>query len=346
MNKEIGEKVLYKLDNYLKEKNINNLYIITDDNVYRLYINYLKRIIKNYNINTYVVSSGEESKSIETILDIYDDLIENNIDRNTLILSFGGGVVGDMAGFIAATYKRGLKYIQIPTTLLAQVDSSVGGKVGIDYDGLKNIIGSFYFPELTIIDTTFLKTLNIRQITCGLGEILKYGLISNYVFFKFITSNLEKIYNKDLKTILPIVKKSISIKEEIVSKDKYDKNLRKILNFGHTIGHSIESYYNFSRFNHGEAVILGMMYEASIAKDLKLIDKEYFEEVVNVLKGIVKPIEFDNYEIEDLIDIMKNDKKNINENIAFILPIDRGKVKLYEFIDKEVIIKSLKGEWI
>ena len=171
MGIKIGENILEKLDGYLKEKNFNKVYIITDDIVNKLHFDYLKDFLKSFDLTTYVLHHGEKSKSIDTVLSIYDNLIENNIDRNTVILSFGGGVVGDIAGFTASTYKRGLKYIQIPTTLLAQVDSSIGGKVGVDYGGYKNIIGSFYFSEATFIDPYFLSTLPSREITCGLGEI-------------------------------------------------------------------------------------------------------------------------------------------------------------------------------
>ncbi len=342
----IGESVLDKLNGYLKDNSMYKLYIITDDIVNELYMNYLEKILKDFNLITYVLPSGEESKSIDNIMPIYDNLIENNIDRNTIILSFGGGVVGDVAGFVASTYKRGLKYIQIPTTLLAQVDSSLGGKVGIDYGGYKNIVGSFYFPEVVIIDISFLKTLGHKEVTCGLGEILKYGLIHDYSLFEFTRLNLKNIYKKDLNVILPIIKRSVNIKQEIVSKDKYDIGLRKILNFGHTIGHSIESYYGFTKFNHGESIILGIMYESYIGKELGLIDEGYFDEIFTTLKNLVTPIRFSNEEINSLINIMKNDKKNINDNIGFILPVGKGKVNLYNNIEEQLIIKSLKGEWI
>ena len=342
----IGNNTLCELSEYLRCRNVKRLYIITDDIVNKLYMNYLKEFLKEFNLVIYIMPNGEESKTIDTVLSIYDDLIENNIDRNTFILSFGGGVVGDVAGFVASTYKRGLNYIQIPTTLLAQVDSSIGGKVGVDYGGYKNIIGSFYFHQAIFIDTYFLNTLPYSEIMCGLCEILKYGLIYDYDLFELVKHNLDSIYEKDLNILLPIIKKSVAIKEEVVSKDKYDLGLRRILNFGHTIGHSIESYYNFSKFNHGEGVILGMIYESYIGKDLELINSDYFYEIYNVLRYFTPPIKFNEKEIEDLIDIMKNDKKNIDDSIAFILPVGKGKVDIYYDIDKKSIIKSLKGEWI
>ncbi|MCF6466490.1 3-dehydroquinate synthase [Clostridium sp. Cult2] len=346
MKIKIGKNILNELNSYLKDIGVKNLYIITDENVNNLYEDYLYENVKEFDFTTYVLAPGERSKSIDTTFSIYDNLIENNIDRNTLILSFGGGVVGDITGFVASTFKRGINYIQIPTTLLAQVDSSIGGKVGIDYGGLKNIIGSFYFPNLIIIDVIFLKTLSKRDIISGLGEILKYGLIVDYNLFKFVSSNLSNIYRKDINILLEIINQSVSIKKNIVNMDKYDKGLRRILNFGHTIGHGIEAYYNFTKFNHGETVILGMIYESYIAKEKGLIDDIYFEEINDVLKKLVMPIKFNIEEIERLIKIMRNDKKNFDGNIVFVLPIGEGKVEVFNDIDEKIIKKSLKGEWI
>lgn len=344
LNIRINYKALEELEEYLNINNIDKLYIITDKIVYKLYMKYLKNAIGNRTFSVFVIETGEGNKNMDTVFSIYDDLLDKNIDRNTLIVAFGGGVVGDIAGFVASSYKRGLKYVQIPTTLLSQVDSSIGGKVGVDYGGYKNIIGSFYFPEKTFIDTYFLSTLPKREITSGLGEIFKYGLIEDYELFQYTRENLDKIYNKDINTLDFIIKKSVSIKEKIVAQDKKDLSLRKILNFGHTIGHSIEAYYGFSRFSHGEAVILGMLYESYMAKSLGLIDKDYYNEIYNTLISIIKPIKFDEDEIGDLLEIMENDKKNISKEITMVLPIDRGKVNIFNNIDKNLIINSLKGE--
>ncbi|CCQ95870.1 3-dehydroquinate synthase [[Clostridium] ultunense Esp] len=345
MNVKIGKNMLGKLDGYLKDTGINNLYIITDENINRLYYNSLQEALKEYNYNNYAFPPGEKSKSIYTVLSIYDNLIKNNIDRNTLIIGLGGGVVGDIAGFVASTFKRGINYIQIPTTLLAQVDSSIGGKVGIDYGGLKNVIGSFYFPNMIIIDILFLETLSNRDIICGLGEVFKYGLIADYNLFEFTSINLSNIYRKDEDILLNIINRSVAIKKDIVYRDKYDEGIRRILNFGHTIGHGIEAYYKFNKFNHGEAVILGMIYESHIAKGLGLIDERYFEKIYKVLKKLIVPIKFNIEEIKSLIKIMENDKKNVDGKITFVLPTGKGQVDLFNDIDEELIISSLKGGW-
>lgn len=345
MGVEIGYNVIKELEKYLSANNINHLYIITDANVHRLHINYLKNTIENRNHNIFIMKPGEDAKNMDTVFAIYDDLLDHHIDRNTLILAFGGGVVGDIAGFVASSYKRGLKYVQIPTTLLAQIDSSIGGKVGVDYGGYKNIIGSFYFPEEIFTDTYFLSTLSKKEITSGLGEILKYGLIYDYDLFQYTRENIDKIYNLDLNILDNIIENCISIKEEIVAKDKRDLGIRKILNFGHTIGHSIETYYNFSKFNHGEAVILGILYESHIARSLGLIDTDYYNEIYSTLIPIIKPIKFHTDEIKVLLEIMANDKKNISNSITFVLPIGWGKVEIFSNIDEKLIIDSLEGEW-
>ena len=296
---------------------------------------------------------SEKSKSLEVVNDIYSDLIDNNYDRFTTIISLGGGVVGDISGFIASTYLRGVDYIQVPTTLLAQVDSSIGGKVGVDFGKYKNMIGSFYFPIGDFIDVNLLNTLDKRELTSGLGEVLKYGIIRDYDFFNYTIENMEEIYRLDDRVLLNIVKKSVSIKSKIVDLDEKDRDLRRILNFGHTIGHGIESLFGFSTYNHGEAVILGMMYESYISKELDLIDEEYFNEIFNALRNLVpnKPNigtgdGTGDGSLSQIIDIISHDKKNVGGNIIFVLPVERGKVEIFDNVNIELIKKSLIGDWL
>lgn len=342
----IGFNILDKVKACITELNVNSTYTIVDENVYRLHNNKIRDLLKEFNNISCIMPSGENTKSFKHVLRVYDDLLENKVDRDTVILSIGGGVIGDFSGFVASTFKRGLKYIQIPTTLLAQVDSSIGGKVGINYNGYKNIIGSFYFPESTIIDIDFLGTLDRRQITSGLGEILKYGLIYDYELFRFASKNMERIYNNDNEVLLPIIERAVSIKKNIVNKDITDRGNRKMLNFGHTVGHAIESYYGFDKYSHGEAVMLGIMYESYIARDMGLISEEYFKEIYDIMKSIIKPIQFENDEISLLLKKMENDKKNQGSGITCILPVGKGKVEIFNSLHEELIIKSLKGEWI
>ena len=345
----VGKDLFAEIIEFLKVNNKRNIYIITDENVANYHLENLLSFLSSYNVRVYVLEPGEKSKSLEVISGIYLELIENNYDRSTTIISLGGGVVGDISGFISSTYLRGVDYIQVPTTLLAQVDSSIGGKVGVDFGRYKNMIGSFYFPIGNFIDVKLLNTLDKRELISGLGEVIKYGIIKDYDFFKYTRDNIEKIYEFDDRVLLNIVRKSVSIKSEIVGLDERDRDLRRILNFGHTIGHGIESLFGFSNYNHGEAVILGMLYESYISKELGLIDEEYFNEIFNTLRNLVpnKPnIRTGDGSLSEIIDIISHDKKNVGGRIVFVLPTGRGKVEIFDDVNFELIKKSLKGDWL
>lgn len=341
MNFKLVDNIWEELIPYLIT---DNFILVTDRNVYNLYKDDIDNLI-NERENIYIMNSGEVNKNMEELSNIYKILIKNNIDRSGRIFCLGGGVVGDLAGFAAATYKRGIDYIQIPTTLLSQVDSSVGGKTGIDFVGYKNIVGAFHFPSSILVETSFIHTLPEREITCGLGEIIKYGLISDYDFLKYIEKNIRKIYSRDMRILPNIITKSIEIKSSIVQEDKLDLGLRQILNFGHTIGHGIESLFNYERYNHGEAIILGMIYESNIAYQKNLINKDYYEEIVLILKPLVEQIVLKKDEIKILLNYMKNDKKNKNGKISFALPIGRGKMDIFYDIDEEIIKYSILNSY-
>ena len=346
MNIVIGNHIFGEMENFLSKNAKGNIFLITDENVGKYYSDKILHYLSNFKVDVYTLIPGEENKNLNIVKDIYSRLIDLNCDRNTVIISFGGGVVGDIAGFVASTYLRGVDYVQIPTTLLSQIDSSIGGKVGVDFKGYKNMIGSFYFPLATFIDIELLKSLNKRNITSGVGELLKYGLIYDYNFFEFLSSNIDNIYNFDNKVLKIAIEKAVYIKEKIVSEDKRDKGIRKILNFGHTIGHGIESFYNFQRFNHGEAIILGMIYESFIAKEIRLIDEKYFNEIFKVLNRLVNPEAFNQKEINEILNKMTYDKKNEKDKIVFILPVGKGKVEIFNDIEINLIKKTLSGDWI
>ncbi|HLR36018.1 MAG TPA: 3-dehydroquinate synthase [Tissierellales bacterium] len=346
MDTIIGSKTLEKLPDILVRNNYKKLFIITDENVSKIYLDKILNILSSFQVKTYVLKPGEKSKRLKIVLNIYDELIGYNFNRNGVILSIGGGVVGDISGYVASTYMRGVNYIQIPTTLLAQVDSSIGGKVGVDYKGLKNIIGSFYFPIKTIIDVEFLKTLNNREMISGIGEVFKYGLIEDYNFFNYVKKNIENILEKNDQVLIYLVEQSVNIKKKIVKLDELDNGVRRKLNFGHTIGHSIEGLYNFDKYNHGEAVILGMLYESFISKEIGLIDTIYFKKIYDTLTKLITPIHFNEEEKNKMINIMDHDKKNVNNKIGFILPVGRGRVNIFYNIQKTTIKKALEGKWI
>lgn len=341
MSHEIVHNVWETLSSYVKK---DNFIFVTDTNVYNIYHNQIEKLLRGRD-NIYVMKSGEENKNIDELKNIYELLIKRNIDREGMILSLGGGVIGDISGFAAATFKRGINYIQIPTTLLSQVDSSIGGKTAIDFLGHKNIIGAFHFPLKSYIDISFLLSLSEKDIICGLGEIIKYGLIEDYDLFKYIGNNLNKIYVKDREVLLYLVGKSLSIKSSIVEKDKLDLGIRQNLNLGHTIGHSIESFFKYKKYNHGESVILGMMYESNIAYEKKIINKEYYDEIIKMLKPLVELKKYSIDEIDFLLEYMRNDKKNKDGKIAFILPVGRSKVDIFYDIDETTIKKAILSNY-
>lgn len=283
--------------------------IITDDNVYKLYL-------QNFNQAQIIsITPGEQSKSLATYEYIINKLINNNYSRNLQIIAIGGGVVGDLAGFIASTYLRGVKYIQVPTTLLSQIDSSIGGKVAINFHDVKNVLGTFYHPDLVLIDPLFLQTLPKRHFNNGISELIKYALIKDDDLF-------EKLYNLESLNLSEIIYRALMIKKELVEADERDQNVRHLLNFGHTIGHAIESYYNFEKYLHGEAIAIGM---AMITKH-----QSFYKEITNLLQKYNLPI-YDDINKEDLFRFIKNDKKKTNlTNIKVVLLECIGKAYLKE----------------
>ncbi|MBS4540115.1 3-dehydroquinate synthase [Clostridium sp. D2Q-11] len=338
----IEKNLLKELPAYLKEYKKEKILIITDENVARLYLGSVLKRLNDFPVYSYIVPIGEESKSIDMSKNIYNKLLKEKFNRKSLIISLGGGVIGDLSGFVASTYMRGIDFIQIPTTILSQVDSSVGGKVAVNFNNIKNIIGSFYQPKKVLIDIDTLSTLKDRDIDSGLAEVIKYGIIKDYKFFQWLSKEIDNIKNLEYEKIKKIIKRSLEIKEEIVYLDTYEKSIRKILNFGHTIGHGIESLYGFSKFKHGEAVALGMISEAYIAKEIGYISKEYYEEIKKLILRIIDLEKFSEKEKEDILNSIENDKKNVNDNIVIILPTNHGEVNIFDkVINRDLIIKSL-----
>lgn len=319
----IKSNLLEELDNLIEENSEQN-FIITDKNVDALYGDYLNRLA---NYEKILIEPGEASKSIDVTTDILKEILQKGGSRKSKIIAFGGGVVGDLAGFCSAIYMRGISFIQIPTTLLAQVDSSVGGKTGINLLHYKNSVGAFYQPSKVLIDINLLKTLPYRELLSGIGEIIKYGVIYDYEFFKYLAENIDKIKNCDPNIMPYVIKRCCEIKAEIVSQDEKEKGLRKILNFGHTLGHALEGISNFCKYTHGEAVIVGMYYETILAKQLGIIDNDYAEEILSFLCNLGIDLNINNYPASELTDWMLKDKKNIDGKISFILPTKPGQVK-------------------
>ncbi len=296
--------------------------LITDDTVQKLYAQEVENQLNKADFEVLKISvcPGEQSKSLSTADKIYEKLIVEKIDRQASILALGGGVIGDLAGFVASTYKRGIAYFQIPTTLLAQTDSSVGGKVGINHKLGKNLIGSFYHPQFVLIDPAVLKTLGRRDVVSGLGEVIKYGLICDADLFELIKINFPQMVTMDQATIIEeIIGRCCRIKADIVSQDEKECGVRAILNFGHTIGHALEAATNYEYFRHGEAVILGMMAMVWLSAELNVMAKSECETIQNFLNKTIK-IDFPSHlTLSQILQSVYFDKKIIDRQLNVIL---------------------------
>ena len=304
--------------------------IIISKNVYKLYqtkLNFDKKEL-------FILSDGEKEKNYKNYLKIIDKAMELGLTRSDVIIAIGGGVVGDIAGFVASTYMRGIDFIQVPTTLLSAVDSSVGGKTAIDLKEAKNILGTFYQPKKVFININFLNTLDEKQFMSGMGEVLKYAFIEEscghstpLYLFEFLTLGYEKIFQKEPLTLIRMIEYCLNLKIAVVSKDEKEGGLRKILNFGHTLGHSLETITRYQKYTHGEAVVYGMFFVIDWAYNHEYISYSYYRLSKELLEKYgYKPLKkhFDN---QQLIEIMKKDKKATSDFITFIVPCAKKQVK-------------------
>lgn len=324
----------------------DKIFLVTDENVNEIYgdkvISNLKE--KGYDPVRYVVPVGEEAKSRHYLKKGYDLLIENNFQRNNLILVLGGGVPGDLAGYLAASYMRGIPFIQIPTTLLAQVDSSVGGKTAINHPSGKNLIGAFYQPELVIIDVGLLKTLPIRELKTGLAEVIKYGFIADDDFFDFLRENKEKVFDLDQAVLKHIVKISCKIKGGVVRRDQKEKGERAILNFGHTIAHALEAITGYQLYNHGEAVAIGMRGALQLSAKLGFLSGDDLKLAEEILDLYQLPSSYSavQAETEKIYKTMYYDKKVKNNRLRWILLDKIGSAFITDEVSKNKIIEVLE----
>ena len=322
--------------------NVKKICIIIDNRLPKIYTEKLILSLKSYELKVYKITANEKNKNITVANKIIESLLKENFNRSDCVIAFGGGVVGDLSAFISNLTKRGLKFINIPTTLLAQVDASIGGKTGINSSQGKNLIGTFYQPDFVLTDISILKSLPAREMISGYGEILKHSLISDKKFFSWLLKSGKKIINKKNDFyLLSAILKSCRIKSKIVNKDEKEKNLRMVLNFGHTFAHAFERTKKFSReINHGEAVLLGMMVACDLSykkkllsfKELSLIKKHYADLKLSTNINNV----FKKNEINKIIKFMKKNKKNIDEKINLILLKKIGKTTK----PKQIILES------
>lgn len=295
-----------------------------------------------FEVSEVIIPDGEEYKTTGTMQDIWGGLLKAKLDRKSTIVALGGGVIGDMAGFAASTYMRGIDFIQVPTTLLAQVDSSVGGKTGVNHELGKNMIGTFWQPRLVMIDIKTLSTLPGREFVSGMAEVIKYGVIWDEEFFRYLEDNREKILALDPVCIKHIIRRSCEIKADVVSRDEREGGIRAILNYGHTIGHAVETVTGYTEWLHGEAVAIGMYVEAALARVLGVLDDASVERIKKLITSYGLPAEMPTSAggFSSMLESMLLDKKTVSGAITFILPERIGSVRIAKGVSPDDIRKA------
>ena len=324
----------------------SNILIVTDETVRQYYLNGLTEQLQDAGQKFWVatIPDGEGSKSIDFAQAIWDNLANSAADRETVVVALGGGVVGDLAGFVAATYARGLRFVQLPTSLLAQVDSSVGGKVGINLEGGKNLVGAFWQPIWVGIDPDCLKTLDDRNYAAGLAEVVKYGMIQDRKLFEYLESNVAAIRDRDPDVLKHIIMECCRCKAEIVEEDETETTGRRaILNYGHTIGHAIENVFGYGTYLHGEAISIGMHYESLLALRKEMITVAVVQRQGELLRTLGLPITCQMDQLDQIIAATKSDKKASAGKVRYVLPTEIGNVTLVDDID-EGFVAHVLGE--
>ena len=321
--------------------------IISDTNVDPLYAEPLADALVELGseVDMLAVDAGEPSKAPDVACELWEQLLDQGADRQTVVVALGGGVVGDLAGFVAATFGRGLRFVQIPTTLLAQVDSSVGGKVGINLPGGKNMVGAFWQPRGVVVDVDLLGTLPEREYRAGLAEVVKYGVIQDAAFFAFLEANVEPINARDAGVLTRIVERCCRLKADVVEQDEREETgLRSILNYGHTFCHALEAATNYEQLLHGEGVAIGMMCAARLAQRLGRVDAAFVGRQRALLEAFRLPLEAPDVEHDELIELMYRDKKVERGRLRFVLPTRLGHVELVRDVATDDILAALEDD--
>ncbi|MAO45155.1 MULTISPECIES: 3-dehydroquinate synthase [Leeuwenhoekiella] len=342
-------QVVFGTDGYtnlnaiLKKKNYSILFILVDSNTHEHCLApFLQNVVTQTTIEIIEVDPGEEFKNLETCEGVWNVLSELNADRKSALINLGGGVVTDLGGFVACCFKRGIDFINIPTTLLSMVDASVGGKTGVDLGPLKNQIGIISNPELVLVDTHFLGTLSIEELRSGYAEMLKHGLISSETYW----NTVKEANYSDFESLGDLIRQSIAIKNEVVLEDPFEKNRRKSLNYGHTLGHAIESYFMESdqkqRLLHGEAIAIGMILANYLSTQLCDLEEVVCNELSSAIMSFYQVVQFDDKDIEQIITLLKYDKKNSHGKVLFVLLNNIGEVVLNQEVSNELIYKAFE----
>lgn len=329
-------------ENLLKKR---KLCVITDRNVYALFGEEIKELLQGTckELSFYVIPAGEEHKTLDTVSDIYRFLIEKRITRKDMLVALGGGVVGDITGFAAATYLRGIDFMQIPTTLLSQVDSSIGGKTGVDFEQYKNMVGAFYMPRLVYTNVSVLKNLDERQFASGFAEVMKHGLIKDRKYYAWLLEKMYEIDDRDADVLREMVYRSCVIKKNVVEKDPTEQGERALLNFGHTIGHGIEKASGFTLL-HGECVALGCIAAANISHMHNLIGEDEYLEIRDMFVAFHLPIALRGitFDAKEVVENTKSDKKNAFGNLRFILLARLGKAVIDETVTEKELLQAVE----
>ena len=317
--------------------------IVTDSNVDPLWA---EKTVESFlpvcrSVCKYVFPAGEQNKNLEEVENLYRFLIEQEFDRGDVLTALGGGVIGDMTGFTAATYLRGIRFIQIPTTLLSQVDSSIGGKTGVDLAQYKNMVGAFHMPSMVYACTQVLQTLDDEQFASGMGEVLKHGLIRDAAYYEWTIGHMSDLMERDEEALSEMIRRSLCIKRDIVEKDPLEKGERMLLNFGHTIGHAIEKLKDFQLL-HGACVSLGCVAAAEISRSRGLIDDEEFYEIRDMMVGFDLPISYDGPSPEQVLDVIRHDKKIRSGKRSFILLEKIGKAFIDTTVTDQEILEAVR----
>ncbi len=341
----IEDGLITRIGSDLSEHKIGTKYgVIADDHVASLYGSTLLRSLEDAGLQTtlFTFPQGEESKNLETFAGLHRDLAQAGFDRSDALIGLGGGVTGDMTGFLAATYMRGIPFVQVPTTLLAQVDSSVGGKTGVDIPEGKNLVGAFYQPKVVYIDTAVLTTLPVKEYCGGLAEVIKYGVIRDRDFFLFLENNIDQILGLDRQTIQEMIHICCRIKADVVAEDERESNIRRILNYGHTIGHAIEAASEYSII-HGEAVAMGMVAALRLAVGNGLCKRQDAGRVATLIHNYGLPTEIPhNLDRDQMKRYLLSDKKTVGKRVFYVLPTEIGKVIITDDVPDTLVDEALK----
>lgn len=331
------------LTSFLEKFTNRKVLLVSNEKVFPIYEDKCRSFLGQKGHHLYLMPDGEEYKNWQEAEKILNYLLEENFARNDLILAFGGGVVGDLAGFVASIYKRGMGFIQIPTSLLAQVDSSVGGKVAINHPKGKNMLGSFYQPEEVLIDSKLLESLEKREFNAGLAEVIKYGLIGDADFFNYLYQERSEL-KRDRKDFLEkIIYQSCLMKKKIVEQDEKDFGLRNILNFGHTLGHSLENITGYKKYLHGEALSVGIVFASRLSLKLGKISRDDFLKIKDFLAYLSLPVSLDkNLDRKEIYSLFFKDKKNLEGRLRFVLLERLGRAELVDDLEEDFLLETLK----